>query len=41
MSNNDSRIYLSLFDVPGIIDRARVFIGMNDTVAMVDNIVVY
>lgn len=41
MSNNDSRIYLSLFDVPGMIDRARFVIGMIDTVAMVDNIVVY
>ena len=41
MSNNYSRIYLSRFEVPGMIDRACVVIGMNDNVAMVDNIVVY
>lgn len=31
MSNNDSRIYLSLFDIPGMIDRARFVIGVNCT----------
>ena len=41
MSNNDTALYLSLFVVPGMIDRARFVIAMIDNVAMVDNIVVY